>query len=57
MNYKEFRSLVTHLRWAQKEYFRTRDNTLLEAAKKLEREVDKELLETGQGKLFEEDGK
>jgi len=54
MNYREFRSLVTQMRWSQKEYFRTRDHALLEQSKKLERQVDKELQDTGQGKLFEE---
>jgi hypothetical protein len=57
MNYQAFRSLVTQMRWAQKEYFRTRDTSMLEQSKSLERQVDKELRETGQGKLFEEDAK
>ena len=54
MTYREFRSLVTQMRWAKKEYFRTRDTALLEQSKALERQVDKELRETGQRKLFEE---
>jgi hypothetical protein len=54
MNYQKFRSLVTEMRAAQKEYFRHRDSECLDRSKRLEREVDKELRETGQAKLFEE---
>jgi hypothetical protein len=32
--------LVIRMRTAQKEYFRTRDRTFLDVARKLEREVD-----------------
>jgi hypothetical protein len=40
----EFRALVQKLRDEQKAFFRTRNKTHLDTAKKLEAQVDKELL-------------
>lgn len=40
----EFRELVKKMRWAQKEYFKTRDKRWLNEAKKLESAVDYELV-------------
>lgn len=57
MNYREFRSLVTSMRAAQKEYFRSRDSAALENSKRLEREVDKELRDVGQAKMFDDNKK
>lgn len=57
MNYREFRTLVTAMRAEQKEYFRTRETAHLEHSKRLEREVDKELRDVGQAKMFEEEAK
>lgn len=38
-----FRTLVKKMRYAQKEYFKTRETKWLEWSKKLEKAVDKEL--------------
>lgn len=43
MNSREFFYLVAQMRTAQKEYFRTREQLTLRAARKLENEVDKEI--------------
>lgn len=43
MNSREFFYLVAQMRVAQKEYFKTRDQLNLRAARKLEIEVDKEI--------------
>ncbi len=43
MNSREFFYLVAQMRSAQKEYFRTREQLILRAARKLENEVDKEI--------------
>ena len=43
MNAKEFFSLVTEMRNAQKMYFRTRDRNDLQKSKKLEKQVDDEI--------------
>lgn len=43
MNAREFFYLVASMRSAQKEYFASRDQRVLRAARKLENEVDKEI--------------
>lgn len=43
MNSREFFYLVAQMRSAQQAYFKTRDQLLLRAARKLENEVDKEI--------------
>lgn len=43
MNSREFFYLVAQMRSAQNEYFRTREQLTLRAARKLENEVDKEI--------------
>ena len=43
MNAKEFFSIVTEMRNAQKMYFRTRDRNGLQKSKKLEKLVDDEI--------------
>lgn len=43
MNAREFFYLVAQMRAAQKEYFATREQLTLRAARKLENEVDKEI--------------
>lgn len=43
MNSREFFYLVAQMRSAQKEYFKSRDQLVLRAARKLENEVDKEI--------------
>lgn len=43
MNAKEFFYLVAQMREAQTTYFRTRDDLVFRAARKLENEVDKEI--------------
>lgn len=43
MNSREFFYLVAQMRSAQQDYFKTRDQLLLRAARKLENEVDKEI--------------
>ena len=43
MNSREFFYLVAQMRAAQKEYFATREQLTLRAARKLEGEVDKEI--------------
>jgi len=40
MSYKELAVLVSDMRHAQKEYFRTGSNGAMESAKRLERKVD-----------------
>ena len=42
---EEFAALVQEMRNAQREYFRTRSPTALEAAKRLEKRVDQALKE------------
>lgn len=43
MNSREFFYLVAQMREAQKAYFKSRDQVVLRAARKLENEVDKEI--------------
>lgn len=43
MTAREFFYLVAQMRSAQKEYFKTREQLTLRAARKLETEVDKEI--------------
>ena len=43
MNAKEFFDLVSQMRQAQREYFKTRNNTVLQQSKDLEKLVDKEI--------------
>lgn len=43
MNARQFYNLVRQMRAAQKNYFRTRDKSYLEAAKKIEKEIDAEI--------------
>lgn len=43
MNAKEFFYLVSEMRHAQEQYFKTRDRRVLAAAKMLEKEVDAEI--------------
>ena len=43
MNYNEFRNYVAQMREAQKEYFKTRSQLVLQRAKMLEKLVDAEL--------------
>lgn len=43
MNAREFFYLVAQMRTAQKEYFETREQNKLRAARKLEGEVDREI--------------
>lgn len=43
MNAKEFFNLVSQMRQAQREYFKTRNNTVLQQSKDLENLVDKEI--------------
>lgn len=43
MNSREFFYLVAQMRAAQKEYFKSREQLTLRAARKLEIEVDKEI--------------
>ncbi len=54
MKNEDFFLLVQMMRDAQKEYFRTREIDKLQESKRLEKEVDKALLEllTGQTTLF-----
>ena len=55
----DFEKLVKDMRAAQRTYFRTRNDTILKAAKELEREVDRRIAEKEkddrQLKFFEED--
>lgn len=55
MNAREFFYLVAQMRAAQKEYFATREQLTLRAARKLEGEVDKEIARV-RGILKETDG-
>lgn len=50
----EFRRLVKEMRTAQKNWFELRQHQYLEQSKDLERRVDRELEENGQGQLFKE---
>jgi len=50
MEDKDFKELVKRMRFAQKEYFRTRSKDALQKSKDLEKEVDREL--NGQMTLF-----
>lgn len=43
MNPKEFFTLVSQMRQAQKEYFKTRNTGVLQQSKALERQVDAEI--------------
>lgn len=43
MNAREFFYLVSNMRSAQNEYFKTRDPSCLRAARRLEKEVDEEI--------------
>ena len=43
MNSREFFYLVAQMRATQKEYFKSREQLTLRAARKLENEVDKEI--------------
>lgn len=43
MNAREFFFLVSEMRCAQKSYFKTRDQQVFRAARKLENEVDHEI--------------
>ena len=52
MTSEDFRHLVAEMRHAQREYFRTRSPTSLEAAKRTERAVDEELKQDGQKRFF-----
>jgi len=52
VTHEEFRKLVSEMRHAQKEYFRTRAGGTLERSKRLERQVDEELADDGQKVLF-----
>ena len=62
MNKREFFDKVSEMRDAQKEYFRTRSSASLTKSKKLEKEIDDEILrvrkilsgrkEPVQGELF-----
>jgi hypothetical protein len=44
MDFKEFLELVKKMRDKQKEYFRTRNKEVLAEAKRLEKEVDEQIL-------------
>lgn len=43
MNARAFFDLVADMRKTQKEYFATRDTTVLQASKRLEKQVDDEI--------------
>lgn len=45
---KQFAALAAEMRHAQKEYFRTRSPAALESSKRLEKAVDRALLEISQ---------
>lgn len=51
MKEDDFYELVKRMRKAQKDYFRTRESVPLEDSKRLEREVDKAILEHEEDKL------
>lgn len=56
MTVEALAKLVSQMRTAQKEYFRSRSDTNLEEAKRLERKVDQEcgeILDNTQRKLFQ----
>ena len=55
MTLNEFAKLVSELRNAQREFFRTKNPAALDQSKRLEREVDRRCAEIldGQGQLFE----
>lgn len=53
MSDKEFRDLVSKMREAQKNYFRTRHKSYLDYSRQLESRVDEELDRTSTDKLFE----
>lgn len=53
MTYQELRKLVAEMRHSQKEYFRTRSHTALEASKRLEKLVDRALADDGQKEMFD----
>jgi hypothetical protein len=55
MNSDEFRQLVGDMREAQKRYFKERLQRDLERSKALERIVDAELRDNGQGEMFGEE--
>lgn len=49
MTFNDFTKLVADMRHAQREYFRTRSPTALEASKRLEKAVDTALRDHDQG--------
>jgi len=51
MKDEEFYDLVSRMRSAQKEYFRTRDANVLNESKRLEKEVDNAIKEHEEDKL------
>ena len=53
MNATEFRDLVRQMRGYQREYFKTRDSSVLDRAKEAERCVDRVLESDGQRTLFD----
>ncbi|MEO1527711.1 MAG: hypothetical protein AAFX06_19955 [Planctomycetota bacterium] len=57
MTNDDFIALVHQMRTAQKEYFRTRDGSVLSRSKELERRVDQAVaeLQDRQPSLFDED--
>lgn len=52
----DFRALVKLLRQKQKEYFRTRDQAILNQCRDLERRVDEALLPPKPAGLFDQQG-
>lgn len=54
MNAREFFFLVSEMRSAQKSYFKTRDQQVFRAARKLENEVDREI-DRVRGILYEQE--
>lgn len=50
---QEFRDMVRRMRKLQKEYFKTKNNAVLDHCKMAEKKVDAELLRDGQKDLFE----
>lgn len=55
MTYDKFVELVKKMRKAQRDYFATRDRCILDDSKRLERQVDKVIVnnEVGQDDLFD----
>ena len=52
MTDKQFRNLVQQMRDRQKEYFRTKDANVLNDCKRLEREVDRALVDIELGETL-----